>query len=128
MTILKNILLIILPAILIIAIANIVFGLESLTAMTLDPVPRVFVPVVSGAIIFFYVLFLFKITPIKVKSTMISCVIGLIVSILFFPYLIGLLPIPFFASGLTSEAGVASIVFVLAYIFCIISYKKETNF
>ena len=132
MTILKNILLIVLPFVLIIAIANICSGLQYLSATTFEVAPQMLAPVIAGVIIFFYLVFLKKICPIKEKSTMICCIFGAIASIVF-PYLYWnlyfFITIPVVFPVTYNEAGVASVIFVLAYIFCIISYcrKEKTN-
>ena len=128
MTIVKNVLIIVLPFVLIIAIASISFGLQSLSAMTFEIAPEILSLVIVGAIIFFYLLFLKKICPVKEKSTMVCCIFGAIASIVF-PYLYWAIPIPISFPVANSEAGVASVIFVLAYIFCIISYgiRKTAN-
>ena len=124
MNIVKNILIIVLPFLLVLAIAGICQQLQYISAATFEVAPKIIAPVIAGVIIFFYILFLAKICPVKQKSTMICCIFGAIASVVF-PYLYWFLPIPGSLPTAYSEAGIASIVFVLAYIFCIISYKKR---
>ena len=124
MTIVKNVLVIVLPFLLVLAIAGICQQLQYISAATFEVAPKIIAPVIAGVIIFFYILFLIKICPVKQKSTMICCIFGAIASIVF-PYLYWAIPIPISFPVANSEAGVASVIFVLAYIFCIISYGKR---
>ena len=124
MNIVKNILIIVLPFLLILAISGICQQLQYVSAATFEVAPKIIAPVIAGVIIFFYILFLIKICPVKQKSTMICCIFGAIASIVF-PYLYWFLPIPGSLPTASSEAGIASIVFLLAYIFCIISYGRR---
>ena len=126
MNIVKNILIIVLPFLLVLAIAGICQQLQYISAATFEVAPKILAPVIAGVIIFFYILFLAKICPVKQKSTMICCIFGAIASIVF-PYLYWFLPIPGSLPTAYSEAGIASIVFLLAYIFCIISYRKRKS-
>ena len=124
MNIVKNILIIVLPFLLILAISGICQQLQYVSAATFEVAPKIIAPVIAGVIIFFYILFLAKICPVKQKSTMMCCIFGAIASIVF-PYLYWFLPIPGSLPTAYSEAGIASIVFLLAYVFCIISYGKR---
>ena len=124
MNIVKNILIIVLPFLLVLAIAGICQQLQYISAATFEVVPKILAPVIAGVIIFIYILFLAKICPVKQKSTMICCIFGAIASVVF-PYLYWFLPIPGSLPTACSEAGIASIVFLLAYVFCIISYGKR---
>ncbi len=126
MTIVKNVLVIVLPFLLVLAIAGICQQLQYISAATFEVAPKILAPVIAGVIIFFYILFLAKICPVKQKSTMICCIFGAIASVVF-PYLYWFLPIPGSLPTAYSEAGIASIVFLLAYIFCIISYRKRKS-
>ena len=124
MNIVKNILIIVLPFLLILAISGICQQLQYVSAATFEVAPKIIAPVIAGVIIFFYILFLAKICPVKQKSTMICCIFGAIASAVF-PYLYWFLPISGSLPTAYSEAGIASIVFLLAYVFCIISYGKR---
>ena len=128
MTILKNILLIVLPYVLVLAIGNIGFGLLMVSESTFEIGPKALIPIITGLIIFFYLLFLIKICPVKNKSTMICCIFGAITSVLV-PCLYWMIPVSTGLPALYNEAGIAAVIFVLAYIFCIISYcrKEKTN-
>ena len=126
MTIVKNVLVIVLPFLLVLAIAGICQQFQYISAATFEVAPKILAPVIAGVIIFFYILFLAKICPVKQKSTMICCIFGAIASVVF-PYLYWFLPIPGSLPTAYSEAGIASIVFLLAYIFCIISYRKRKS-
>ena len=111
------------PFLLVLAIAGICQQLQYLSAATFEVAPKIMVPVIAGVIIFFYILFLAKICPVREKSTMICCIFGAIASVVF-PYLYWFLPIPGAFPLACSEAGIAAIVFLLSYIFCIISYFR----
>ena len=126
MNIVKNILIIVLPFLLILAISGICQQLQYVSSATFEVAPKIIAPVISEVIIFFYILFLIRICPVKQKSTMICCIFGAIASIVF-PYLYWFLPIPGSLPTAYSEAGIASIVFLLAYILCIISYGKRKS-